>query len=96
MTVTKERQETRSVIRLEGELTVASAKELKEVLIEALSTGECLQVDLGGAEGIDLTVMQVLWATGREAERRGVDVLFRTSEEASMAARDAGFERWPK
>jgi ABC-type transporter Mla MlaB component len=96
MTLKKERLENRSVIRLEGELTVASAAELKGVLMEALSGGEDCEVDLGGAEGIDLTVMQLLWAAGREAGRLGVNIVFHAQEAASMAARDAGFEQWPK
>ena len=95
MPVTKERLDHQSIIRLEGELTVTSAAELKQVLLEAFSEGD-LQLDLERAEEIDITVMQLLWAAGREAERKGVNISLRASEAVTRATRDAGIELWQK
>ena len=93
--VTMERHKTHSLIRLEGELNVTSAAELKGLLLEGLASGGDLKVDLERAEEIDVSVMQLLWAAGREASRTGSSLVIRGSEAAVMAARDAGFERFP-
>ncbi len=95
MPVTMERLENHSIIRLEGELTVTSAAELKEVLLVAFANGD-LQLDLERAEEIDISIMQLLWAAGREAERKGVNISLRAPDAVTRAARDAGFEKWPK
>ena len=95
MPVTMERHETRSLIRLEGDLTVTSAAELKSFLLEGLAIGKDLQLDLAGVEEIDITVMQLLWAAGRDAGRTGAGIMIHVSEAAGMAAREAGFERFP-
>jgi anti-anti-sigma regulatory factor len=94
------------VIRREGACTLASAGELKRLLVEGMASGKNLRVDLAGAEEIDLAAMQLLWAAGRIAERAGVAIALRMTEEAVSAAQAAGFERiaelvvagggWPK
>ena len=93
--VTTEQLEGHSLIRLEGEFTVTSAAELKRLLLEGLATGEDLHLDLERVEGIDLSLMQLLWAAGREAERTGARIGISLSEAAGKAAREAGFERFP-
>jgi anti-anti-sigma regulatory factor len=90
-----ERHETHSLIRLEGELNITSASEVKEVLLEGLAAGTDLHLDLEHAETIDVTVMQLLWAAGREADRTGVVLAGRVSAAAAEMAREAGFERLP-
>jgi anti-anti-sigma regulatory factor len=95
-----------SVIRLEGACTLASAGDLKKLLVEGLASGKNLRVDLDGVEEIDLAAMQLLWAAGREAERAGAGIAVRMREAAVSAVRAAGFERiagltvtgdgWPK
>lgn len=95
MAVTMERRESQPVIRLEGESTVTSAAELKNLLLEGLASGNDLRVDLEQAEEIDITVMQLLWAAGREADRKGAGISIRVSDAAATAARDAGFARFP-
>ena len=93
--VTMQRQETHSLIRLEGELTITSAAELKAALLAGLAAGTDLHLDLEHAETIDVTVMQLLWAAGREADRTGIALAGRMSEAAAAMAREAGFERLP-
>ena len=95
MPVTMELSETHLLIRLEGAVNVAFAEELRRLLLEWLATGKDLQLDLEGTEEIDITVMQLLWAAGREAARAGVGTTGRVSEVARTAAREAGFEQFP-
>jgi len=93
--VSMKQEESRSVIRLEGESTMSSAAELKGLLLEGLASGNDLRLDLERVEEIDITVMQLLWAAGREAERRGTGITVQVSDVAALAARNAGFERFP-
>jgi anti-anti-sigma regulatory factor len=90
-----EQQESQPVIRLEGEFTMTSATELKNVLLECLASGNDLRLDLSQAEEIDITLMQLLWAAGHEALRKGTGIVVQVSDAAATAARDAGFERFP-
>jgi anti-sigma B factor antagonist len=95
MPVTMERHDDFALIRLEGECTVTSAAELNRLLVEGLAIGGDLRLDLQRAEEIDVTVLQLLWAAGREAERAGASIAVRMSEPAGMSAREAGFDRFP-
>jgi anti-anti-sigma factor len=90
-----EQQESQPVIRLAGELTLTSAAELKNLLLQGLASGNDLRLDLEQAEAIDITSMQLLWAAGREADRKGASLAIQMSDAAATAARDAGFERFP-
>ena len=95
MPVTSELRQGCSLIRLEGEFTVNSAAEIKRLLLEALGRGSEVHLDLVQVEEIDLSLMQLLFAAGREAERNGTRVEFSLSAEAAAATRHAGFERFP-
>jgi anti-anti-sigma regulatory factor len=89
--LTVDRDETRWLIRLDGEFNVTSAAELKKLLLEGLASGKELRLDLEGASEIDVTVLQLLWAAGRAS----AGVVSGVSEAAAIIARDAGFERFP-
>ena len=95
MAVIMERQESQAVIRLEGEFTLASAVELKNLLVQGLASGNDLRLDLEQAVDIDIAVMQLLWAAGREAGRVGLSLAIQVPDAAAKAAREAGFERFP-
>ena len=95
MSVTMERNESHLLIRLEGAVNLTSAAELKGLLIEGLASGSELVLDLESADEIDITVMQLLWAAGREAARTGARVEIRMSEAAGVAMRAAGFDCYP-
>jgi len=88
-----DRLETHWLVRLEGEFTIASAPELKALLADWLASRKDLELDLERAGEIDVTLLQLLSAAGREAERAGVRVSIHMSEVAAAAARDLGFER---
>ena len=94
MAVSIKQEESQPLIRLGGEFTLASAAELKSLLLEGLASGN-VWLDLEHVGEIDITLMQLLWAAGREADRTGARMAIRVSEAAAMTAREAGFERFP-
>jgi anti-anti-sigma regulatory factor len=83
------------LIRLEGEVNLTSAGELKRLLVEGLASGRDLHVDLERVEAIDVTALQLLWSAGRDADRAGSAIVIRASEAANESARDAGFSGFP-
>jgi len=89
--VSVEKDETRRLIRLEGAIGMKEATELKSLLVEGLASGQKLHLDLQRVEEIDVTFMQLLQATLREADRAGKGVAMRMSEAAEIALRDSGF-----
>ena len=93
--VTMEEHEAYSLIRLEGECNLASAPELKRLLLEGLAFGKDLRLDMADVEETDIAVMQLIWAAGLQAERAGAGIAVRMSEAAGIAVREAGFERLP-
>jgi anti-anti-sigma regulatory factor len=93
--ITAEKQESCWLVRLEGEIGTMSAAELKTALIDGLASGKEIRLDLEHAEEIDVTVIQLLWAAGREAERRGIRIGGCLPDSLAVIARDAGFERFP-
>lgn len=95
MPVTTDRTQACRTITLGGECTLASAAELKAALVEWMSSGQDLQLVLEPVGEIDVSLLQLLWAAAREAERAGAGFLCRTPESAVSAARDAGFPQFP-
>lgn len=95
MPITIERGESHSIIRLEGDLTIGSAQELKQVLLDGLEAGADLHVDMEGIGDFDIAVMQLLWAVARDTTGRGIKSMIRMTEAAAVAVREAGFEPLP-
>lgn len=95
MPITEVQRQSPWLIRLEGEINLTSAAELKFLMLDWLASGQNLKLDLGGVEEMDISILQVLFAAGREAAARGAGIVTRLSDQAAMAARDAGFERIP-
>jgi len=95
LSVMMHRRETDLLIKLEGAVNLASAEELKSLLLEGLVSGRDVHLDLERAEEIDVTVLQLLWAAGREADCKGARMVIRVSEAAAAAAREVGFDRFP-
>jgi anti-anti-sigma factor len=93
--VTLELQESRSLIRLEGEFNIASSVELKQALLAGLAAGMDLHLDLEQLANFDITAMQLFWAAGKEAQRTGVKFVIPVTEVAARAASAAGFELFP-
>jgi hypothetical protein len=84
-----------ATLRLEGDCTLTSAAEIKELLVAGLSAGKPLNVDMEGAEADDISVLQLMWAAEREAGRAGTGFAVQASEACRDAARAAGFDRFP-
>ena len=95
MFINVDRLDSQWKLRLEGEFTLASAPELKTVLLEWFASGKDLCLDLESADQIDVSVLQLLWAAGRDATHSNVVISFCVSEAAALSAREAGFDRFP-
>ena len=67
------------------------------MLIEAMSPGKELQLDLAHASDLDVTAVQLLWAASREAEKTGVSfaVAGDVPENIRRTVCEAGFENFP-
>ena len=85
------------VLRLEGEVDIACAAEMKQLLLQALGSGKELRLDVERATELDVTALQLLWAADREARGSGrrFTLAGRVPGEISVAILDAGFEKFP-
>ena len=97
MPVTLEQKDALALIRLEGAIDVGCAAELKELLMEKLKSASAVYVALESATGLDITAVQLLWAAAREAQRVGVEFVFKgqTPEAVRCALAEAGIEEFP-
>ena len=95
--VTLAQVETTCLLRLEGEVNIFSASELKKALMEALETGKDLRLDLESATDLDATTLQLLWAAGHEASQAGkrFGVVGPIPEYVLHTFNDAGMEMFP-
>jgi len=59
-------------MKLEGELTIYRAAELKPLLLQAVQPGATLEVDLSGVTELDTAGVQLLIMLQAEAKARGV------------------------
>lgn len=57
-------------LRIEGELSVYRAAELKQTLLEQLETSTRLELDLSAVDDIDTAGLQLLLLARREARQR--------------------------
>lgn len=80
---------------MEGQITLASAGELKPLLVEWLAAPKDLEIDLQRVQEMDITIMQLLWSAMREAAQKGAVMAVLASHPAAAAARDAGFAQLP-
>jgi anti-anti-sigma factor len=91
--MTLAQREGMCLIRLQGELNVASAAELKKLLLDALASQREVQVDLENASELDVTAVQLLWAAERETRASGkrFSVAGKVPELIAVSLREAGF-----
>jgi anti-anti-sigma regulatory factor len=95
MGIARKEQEHQWSVRLDGDLSLGCAAELKDKLLEWLASGKNLELDLGSAESIDISILQLLYASGSEALMRGVRIYGKASRTVKTAAQAAGFEQVP-
>jgi anti-anti-sigma regulatory factor len=62
-----------STVRLEGEVDIGGAMELKDRLLEALAAGGEVRLELSAATALDITAFQLIWAVERAAKNTGVE-----------------------
>jgi anti-anti-sigma regulatory factor len=88
-------------IRLEGDIDISCAAELKAVLEDVLTARSGMQtgarISLAAATGMDVTAVQLLWAAEREARAAGMVLALEgpVPELLRGTLREAGFERFP-
>jgi len=97
MPVTLEQSDAACIVRLDGAINIASAAELKTVLLQALASGVEVRVEVERAVELDVTALQLLWAAGREASATGTPftLIGQVPEEISVAITEAGFQKFP-
>lgn len=83
------------LIRIQGELTVQHAAELKACLLSALSSAQSVRVDLEAIEDIDLTCLQILCSAHKSALFAGKNLCLgdETPEHFRNSLDAAGFSR---
>lgn len=91
MPISVEQDDTRFQVRLEGEIGLGEAVELKRTLLEGLASGRKLHLDMECAGAIDVTFMQLLQSALREARGAGTGIALNLSGAAENALRNAGF-----
>ncbi len=83
--------EAQCVIRIESDVDIASAAELKSMMIAAISSGKEVKVDLEGASDLDVTAVQLLWSAARDAGKAGSSfVAVHVPEIVRCAVREMG------
>lgn len=86
MTVPRSTAAPPATLRLEGDLTISQAADLKPRLLHALSGP--LDIDLSGVTAIDGAGLQLLVMLSREAARRGVAIAWHAPSRAVRTALD--------
>jgi anti-anti-sigma regulatory factor len=86
-----------SILRLDGDVNIEAALELKDLLVHALASGGELRVRLEGATALDIAIFQLLWVARREAA--GAEMEFSVegpvATEIARAMADAGLDAFP-
>jgi len=71
----KVKKGSKTVVRLEGDLTIARAAEIKGTLLGAFGRADHVELDLAEVESIDLACMQLICAAHRTAVARKAKIL---------------------
>jgi anti-anti-sigma regulatory factor len=93
--VTLDRRSDSWIVRLEGEIDIRCAFELKQALLDRLGSGTALRVDLSQSTQLDITAVQLLWAARYDAAQKGAVLTLSgpIPEEVCASMREIGFER---
>jgi anti-anti-sigma regulatory factor len=97
MSVTLHQDEARCLIRLDGEVGMQCAAELKNALLQALASGTEVCVDIEQASELGISALQLLGAADRQAQGSGHRLALTggVPEAIAAAVKDAGFEQFP-
>ncbi len=97
MPVTYEEGSAISTMRLEAEVGIRDALELKRILLDALASEKELHVNIENATELDVTVFQLLRAAARQAQAANLKIYREgyVAETVSSAYVDAGLGNFP-
>lgn len=74
------REDDRTRLCLDGELTVSRAAELKKMMIDALESSDTVEIDLDEVTGVDLSFLQLACSAHRTAITNGKEFFFSNGE----------------
>jgi ABC-type transporter Mla MlaB component len=94
MPTTFEEDDSTCTLRLDGEMDICDALDLKRQLLLAMDSRKPVRIDLAGVAGLDITSMQLLWAAATEAISQGNSIHFNdpVSEGAVSSFSQAGLD----
>ncbi len=75
-------------LRIEGELTIYNALQIRDGLLEHLASSQDVEVDLGGVSEMDTAGFQLLLAAKREGARLGKTVRYVSHSPAALEVID--------
>jgi anti-anti-sigma regulatory factor len=83
------------MVRLQGEVGIGDALELKGALLDGLALRKQLRIDIGAASALDVTILQLLWAGRSAACDAGIEfsVSGSVAQEIVLAMDCAGLEK---
>lgn len=98
VSITVDRSGAISTVRLEGEVDINSAMELKDRLTEALAVGGEMKLDLSAVSALDITAFQLIWAAERAAKKAEVafSITKLVPDQIVLTLIDAGLEPFPE
>jgi anti-anti-sigma factor len=92
LSIRVEQKDGGRVVHAGGELSLAVAAEMRDVLLAAAESGEPVALNLAGITAIDLCGLQLLCSAQRTFETRGGSfVLQEISDAVRSTASDAGY-----
>jgi ABC-type transporter Mla MlaB component len=82
-------------IEMQGDLTVSSAEQMRNVLLQGLQSSDTIVISFGEITDIDLTCLQLLCAAHRMSVKLGKKIVFGNDlpDKLSLAVTDYGFRR---
>lgn len=87
------REEDRTRLCFDGELTVHNAAAIREGILQALGQSEEVEIDLEGVTAVDLAGLQLLCSAHRTAEAEGKTLLLESRSKSILreVRRASGF-----
>ena len=64
-------RKNKSFLKLDGEMNISRATDLKDALLESLEKAETVEINLNDVTGIDLSCLQLLCSAHRSASKEG-------------------------
>jgi anti-anti-sigma factor len=90
--ITLNEEQTRCVVRLQGDVDPADSGQLKRALVEAIAAHKELRVELAEVTDLDVTAVQLLWAAKHAAEQANTQWTAEgIPEPVLLALRETGF-----